>query len=264
MDLLSLRSPVNFSGPAPPFMQSRSISNEPFPQTRRSVLERLNRGDDEGRRAAFDLLVVAYWQPIYAYLRLRWQLNAQDAQDLTQSFLMRAWQGAYFGAFDPARARFRTFLRVCVDRHTQNWLQSERAEKRGGGSITIPIDVAATERALTEERIAATDDVDALFHREFIRALFARSIKRLSDDMEARGREIVFRVFELYDVERTDDVGYAQVAERLGIPVTQVTNHLYAARRRFREFVLDELRRVSGSDEEFRSEARELFGVSLP
>jgi hypothetical protein len=40
-----------------------------------------------------------------------------------------------------------------------------------------------------------------------------------------------------------------------------VTNDLHTARRRFRELALEHLRHLVGSDEEFRSEARDLFGV---
>ena len=49
----------------------------------------------------------------------------------------------------------------------------------------------------------------------------------------------------------------------IGLPVTQVTNHLAWARREFRRLILERLRELSASDAEFRSEARELLGVEL-
>jgi len=49
----------------------------------------------------------------------------------------------------------------------------------------------------------------------------------------------------------------------MGVPVTTLTNDLHATRRGFRELALLQLRHLVGSDEEFRAEARELFGVSL-
>jgi hypothetical protein len=42
-----------------------------------------------------------------------------------------------------------------------------------------------------------------------------------------------------------------------------VTNHLAHVRRRFRERALATLRSLCGSDEEFRREGRELFGVAI-
>ena len=51
------------------------------------------------------------------------------------------------------------------------------------------------------------------------------------------------------------------VARELGLPVTQVTNHLHAMRRRLREQVLQALRELTATDAEFRAEARDIFGV---
>ena len=53
---------------------------------------------------------------------------------------------------------------------------------------------------------------------------------------------------------------YAELAGEFALPVTQVTNHLFAVRRDFRRLVLDRLRAATGSEEEFRAEARDLLG----
>ena len=47
------------------------------------------------------------------------------------------------------------------------------------------------------------------------------------------------------------------------LSVTQVTNYLASARRTFRVCVLEHLRGVTGSDDEFRNEARALLGVEI-
>jgi hypothetical protein len=64
-----------------------------------------------------------------------------------------------------------------------------------------------------------------------------------------------------HDVDGADDPPrYADLARRIGIPVTQVANYLYWARNHFREQVLDTLRSLTASDAEFRDEARALLG----
>jgi hypothetical protein len=50
------------------------------------------------------------------------------------------------------------------------------------------------------------------------------------------------------------------LATEFGIPATQVTNWLAATRRDFRAIVLETLRDLAGTDEEFREEARALLG----
>ncbi len=50
------------------------------------------------------------------------------------------------------------------------------------------------------------------------------------------------------------------MARRLGVPITDVTNELAAARREFRRLVLDVLREQCASDEEFEAESKALTG----
>jgi hypothetical protein len=45
------------------------------------------------------------------------------------------------------------------------------------------------------------------------------------------------------------------------LPATQVTDFLAAARREFRRLVLERLRELTGSEREFREEARLVLGV---
>ena len=52
-----------------------------------------------------------------------------------------------------------------------------------------------------------------------------------------------------------------QLALDFGIPVTSVTNQLFAARKRFRAIIVEVLRSATASDAEFRDEARRLLGV---
>ena len=69
------------------------------------------------------------------------------------------------------------------------------------------------------------------------------------------------RLFERYDLGGEDGLTYGQLAIEFDLPVTQVTNHLAAVRRRFRSAVLTALREVSASDAEYREEAKEILGI---
>jgi hypothetical protein len=97
-----------------------------------------------------------------------------------------------------------------------------------------------------------------------VRAIFERAVADLRGRCEAEGRGVRFVIFERYDLEAPDagrSIGYAELAAELDLPVTQITNHLAWARREFRRRVLELLQESTGSDEEFRAEAREILGV---
>jgi len=235
----------------------------PFPAKHRSVLERIRSGDADIRRLAFGDLAVGYWRPSYHYLRLHWRLEPEAAEDVVQSFFTTAFEKGYVEKYDPAKARFRTFLRTCLDRYVQNVRKAERAEKRGGQVRLLSLDVPDAEREMPA--LAATDlrDLDRFFHDETIRALFARTVDAMRRAYEGESRPMVFRVFEQHDLQPSSATSYATVARELNLTTSQVTNYLHAARRRFREMALDNLRALVGTEEEFRAEARELFGLEI-
>lgn len=233
-----------------------------FPDTRRSVLERVQSDDADARRAAFGDLTAGYWQPSYKYLRLRWRLPAHEAEDMVQSFFAAAFEKQYLEKYDARQARFRTFLRVCLDRFVQNVQKSDRAAKRGGGSALLSLDFPGAERELASLP-GAVSDAERFFHDETVRALFSRAVDALRRRCRADDRDTVFAVFERHDLRPADDASYAEVARDLSLTVAQVTNYLHLARRLFREAALAELRAISATDAEFRDDARALFGAEV-
>ena len=234
-----------------------------FPATRHSIVEAARSGDPEQRRHAFERVVQAYWKPVYAYLRLRWRASAEDAKDLTQGFFARAFEKRFFDAFDPARARFRTFLRTCLDAYAANEQAASRRLKRGGGVAVLSFDFATAERDLPPMSLAAGEDPDAVFHREWVRAVCAEAVEDLRRRCRASGREQALAVFErcdLSDLADADRPSYAALAAEFGLPPTQVTNLLASARREFRAAMLQTLRARTASEEEFADEALRLLG----
>ena len=85
-----------------------------FPATLQSVVLGARSEDPAERQRSFQALVAAYWKPVYKTIRLGWKRSNEDAKDLTQGFFARAMEKDFFTSYDPARARFRTFLRVCA------------------------------------------------------------------------------------------------------------------------------------------------------
>ncbi len=243
----------------------------PFPATHRSVLERIRSADTDERRLAFGDLAEGYWRPSYHYLRLHWRLAPEAAEDAVQAFFTTAFEKGYVERYDPAKSRFRTFLRMCLDRFVQNLQKAERADKRGGGAVHLSLDFHGAEEELGQRggidasrlRDPSPANLDRFFHDETVRALFSRTVAAMREAYAREGKPLIFAVFERHDLAPSSDVTYASVAKELDVSTTQVTNYLHAARRRFRDVALAQLRSLVGTDEEYRLEARELFGVDV-
>ena len=241
------------------------MSHAAFPTTRVSMVEAMTSSNADARRAAFDAIVAVYWRPVYFHLRTRWVREPADAEDLTQEFFAAALGGDFFADYDPDRARFRTFLRLCCDRFAARAARDAHRLKRGGGAIHLPLDFAGAELELAADSGGDAPGPDARFDAETLRSLLDLAVTGLREQCRHDGYERRFAVFERYDLAPNGDrPTYRTIAEALDLPVTQVTNHLAWARRTLRRLALERLRQLCASEEEFREEARALFGVATP
>ena len=239
-------------------------AQQQFPLTRWSVIEAVRSPQLEQRQRALDVLVSAYWKPVYKYIRLHWNKQNEEAKDLTQDFFIRLIQKNLLDRFDPAKARLRTYLRVCVDGLVMNTDKAAQRQKRGGDVAILPLDFASAEGELLELPITGAGGPEEFFAKEFARSLFGLAVDRLRNECEMRGKSLHFQLLELYDIdEGGKQLTYEEVAKRFGIKATDVTNNLAYARREFRRIVLEEIHTMTGSEDEFRREALALLGVRL-
>src|SRR5262245_50158357 len=233
----------------------KSIAGGNFPPTRWSVIEATRSDDSAERTRALDTLCVAYWKPVFKYLRLKFSTPTDEAQDLTQGFFAELLERDLLSRFDPARSRLRTFIRLCADSFVLNEIKHAGRQKRGGDAIHLALDFSAAESELDKQTIdpasiASTEKFEEFFEKEWIRSLFSSSVEDLRQFCDARGKQTAFALFESYDLA-DHDASYAQLAEAHGISGTDVTNHLAWARREFRRFARERLRALCVTDDEF-------------
>jgi RNA polymerase sigma factor (sigma-70 family) len=239
-----------------------------FPSTRFSLLECARSDASPQRAQALDILLSAYWKPIYKYIRLKFHQSPCDAQDFTQGFFAELLERNLLAQFDPNRARLRTYLRLCVDSFTLNELTAAVRQKRGGGIPHLALEFADAEGellagAIDPATIASPESWNEYFEKEWIRSLFALAVEDLRLLCNAKEKNSAFQIFEAYDLEGDSDLSYATLAASLNLSVSDVTNRLFWARREFRRLVLTRLQSICSTDEEFRREARSLLGGDL-
>jgi RNA polymerase sigma factor (sigma-70 family) len=202
--------------------------------------------------------------PVYKYLRIRWQRSIDDAKDLTQGFFLEAIEKDFFRAFDPEKARFRTFLRTCLDGFVSNHDKSAKRLKRGGAFEFTSLDFQHAENQLDLARVTPSSSVEALFEMEWKRSVFNLALELFQTRSARQGRDLQFKLFEKYVLDGLEDgrrIKYEDLARQFGLSTTTVTNYLAAARRDFRRAVFDKIRELTVGDDEFRREVRALLGV---
>jgi DNA-directed RNA polymerase specialized sigma24 family protein len=236
-----------------------------FPLTQRSLVAGASSDDPRVRELAYEAIIRNYWKPAYKYIRIKWQQSNEDAKDLTQSFFATSLEKEFFRSYDHSKASFRTFLRICLDSFVANERKAGTRLKRGGMVGFVSLDFEEAESELALNTLADDLSMEDYFRNEWIRGLFTFAVEQLKQQLDAAGKPVHFALFELYDLDHDaeDALSYAALAERFGLPVTSVTNYLAAARREFRRIVLEKLKEVTVTEDEFRSEARLLLGVEV-
>jgi RNA polymerase sigma factor (sigma-70 family) len=192
-----------------------------------------------------------YWKPVYRFIRIKFRKDNEDAKDLTQGFFTSALERDFFARFDPARASFRTYLRMAVERFVINQHAAMNRQKRGGDIQFEPL----------EDYAAISESPEQVFEREWQRQLFELALDDLRAHCTAVGKQLQLLIFEAYDLAVGEDQrpSYASLAARHGIPETAVTNHLAWARRTLRGFVTERLRGVTSGEQELRKEMRRVW-----
>ncbi|MFQ5630804.1 MAG: RNA polymerase sigma factor [bacterium] len=247
-------------------MQGNSLTGKEanrFPKTRWSAIVAARSPNEEERQRALSVIFEAYWKPVYFYIRLKWRKSNEDAQDLTQAFFSKAIEKGYFNSYEPAKARFRTFLRTCLDGFVANENKAEQRIKRGGGYTFQSLDFEDADGELNQMQISDSSTPEEYFEKEWLRHFFSLAVQQLEKTLKEQGKAVQFELFSQYDLAAESKQTYEELGRRFNLPATTVTNYLTAARRLFRQIVLDKLRQLTVSEEEFRLEVRSILGINL-
>ena len=215
--------------------------------------------DTPHARNALEKLCRSYWFPIYAFVR-RQGHGPHDAQDLTQEFFARVLGKNYFADADRSKGRFRSFLLASLKHFLANEWDKAKAQKRGGGQVLIPIDVATAETSCGFE---PTDNLTAekIFERRWALTLLEQVLRRLRAEYVRDDREKLFEQLKPTLTETSRTVAYAEIASRLGTTEGAVKVAVHRLRQRYREVLRAEIADTVASPGEVEDEIRNLFAA---
>jgi DNA-directed RNA polymerase specialized sigma24 family protein len=191
-----------------------------FPTTRWSVVCAAA-GDGAEARASLAWLCDRYWECLRMHARRR-GFSIEDAEDLTQEFLLSVVRGEVVERADRQRGRFRTFLLACLDHQLGHARERRAAAKRGGG-------VHAEQLPPDGPPVAV--DPSLGFDQDWARQVVARARDRL------RASEPPERLARLEPFLSTngDADSYAAAGRELGMHEGAVKVAVHRLRARFRE-----------------------------
>ncbi len=228
-----------------------------FPSTHWSKVLNAGHGALPGSPAALEDLCLAYWPPLYSYLR-RQGHSPHDAEDLVQGFLARVLARDDLADVGPEKGRFRTFLLKSLRNFVIKQALRDKALKRGGGQIPISINAEEAERLCGPDMTASSPE--AAFDRRFAQAVVTRAFAALREEYRARDKGMLFETLSPYlDGAGAND--YEACAAKLGMASGAVAVAVHRMRGRLRELLRAEVRQLCSSAAEEEQELKHLLEV---
>jgi RNA polymerase sigma-70 factor (ECF subfamily) len=207
--------------------------------------------DSPDAGTALSTLCTAYWHPVYAFIR-RSGHDADEARDLTQAFFARVLEKNYFGDARRERGRFRTFLLTSVRNFLANERDRERALKRGGGRVPIPLEVDDGERSY---QIDPSHDLtpERLFEQRWALAVIGSALNNVRERYERRKKADWFASLKPF-LTGAEPGSYADLAAELKVSEGSLRVGVHRLRQQFaaslRETVAETVERPQDVDKE--------------
>ncbi len=231
-----------------------------FATTHWSVVLAAGQGDTPQSAAALEQLCRTYWYPIYAHVR-RQGHSPEDAQDLTQGFLLQLLTRHSFGRAEASKGRFRSFLLAGLNYFLADQRDRADAQKRGGGHRTLSFldGQAADERYRLEPVDNRTPD--RLFERRWALTLLDQVLRRLEEEFHEAGKAERFKRLRAFLIAGTDEQSYALAGAELGMSGEAVKKAVHRLRKRYYALFREEIAQTVASQEEVEDEMRYLCEV---
>ena len=212
--------------------------------------------------AALDVLCATYWYPLYAYVRRR-GFRAQEAEDLTQGFFAMLLEDKQtFGRADPARGRFRAYLLGALRNFLGDEVDKARAIKRGGGRRVVPLDVAAAEGRLEIDAGPDARPAEWHFDREWALTVLRRALDALGAECADEGKGELFEALRPHLLaDGGETPRHAELAAALGVTEGGLKVSLSRLRRRYGEYIRQEIAQTLGRSVAVEDEVQHLFEV---
>lgn len=212
-----------------------------------------------GALEAFSQLYQDYWYPLYAYVRRRGYLST-EAEDITQNFFLRLLQKRSLAGLQREGGRFRSFLLSALGNFLANEWDRARAQKRGGGTTPIPIEIEDGEVRFARE-LADQETPESLFEKRWAFTLLEHVMRRLQGECILEGRAAFFDNVRIHLQGERQGPSYAEIASRHGMNEGSVKVAVHRLRQRYGHLLRDEIARTVSSPNEVDEELRYLIRV---
>ena len=220
------------------------------------------RGESPDSKAALGDLCAAYYQPVFAFIRLK-TLDEDAARDLTQEFFTRLLEGGGISNVDPLHGRFRSYLLGAVKHFLADARERANRLKRGGGEIPIPLEPHTDTSPGLEVPDPNAPSPEREFDRRWALALLARALEALAAEQKASGTLQQFDVLKVWLTGDTENTSQAEAARVLQMNEGAIKVAVHRLRRQFRQAIKNEIAQTVKDRDQVQEEMKHLLDALL-
>jgi RNA polymerase sigma-70 factor (ECF subfamily) len=230
-----------------------------FMTTRWSVVLAARGSDRPAAREALSTLCGQYWHPLYAFIR-RGGSTPEEAEDLTQAFLVHLLEKEAIRHVDPAKGKFRSYLLASLKNFLSDQRSRETAAKRGGGVAPVPLDA---DEAEGRYRLEPAHDLtpERIFERQWALTVIEQAVTRLRGRYVRAGKEDHFEALKIFLSGEKRPVPYAEIAGKLDMTELAVKVSVHRLRKRFRDSLREEIAQTVHDPDEIEAELQALYAA---
>jgi RNA polymerase sigma-70 factor (ECF subfamily) len=184
--------------------------------TRVSLLGRLRH--DPGDQEAWAQFVEHYGGRIYDWC-LRWHLQDADAQDVTQTVLLKLAARLREFQYDPTRS-FRAWLKTVTHHAWSDFVEANRRGRSSGDSVVLA-------------NLEARQDLEQRLQEQFDQELLGLAVARVR-------LRVAPQTWEAFHLTAVEGLSGAEAAARIPMAVAQV----FVAKRRVQKLIQEELSKL--------------------
>jgi RNA polymerase sigma-70 factor (ECF subfamily) len=193
-------------------------------RTSASLLGRLGVNPNDG--AAWEEFVRRYGRKVLQWCR-RWQLQDADAQDVTQTVLLRVARQMRTFRYEPGKS-FRAWLKTIAHAAWVDWLEAQKRPGRGSGDSRVMAQLTTVE---------ARDDLVLRLEEEYDRELLEAATQRVRLRIEPH-------TWDAFRLTAIEGLSGAEAAARLTMKVGAV----YVAKSKVQKMLQETIRTLETED----------------
>jgi RNA polymerase sigma factor (sigma-70 family) len=214
----------------------RFVDPENFKTTQWNLVRAANDTD------ALEALIRIYWKPLYFFVRHHGH-DSESAKDVVQAFLMDLMERGAIPKADPARGRFRTFLRAAMMNFLKDWFKNAARQKRRPGKHLLSLDFKRGETDY-HLQVAGGEAPERVLNRAWARSLWDDALSQL------KGDRVHLEAFDLY----LKNADYPAIAAKTGLSESTAKVVVHRMKAQLRELITRRIRETVTSEEDLQAE----------